>query len=102
MKRLGSSLKNGLKEAFRIFSKDCRTTTGSNLRNMLLENNVVHLEQLTKEAIRRTVKFHPAPAEEQWRIPVIQDLIDIRDGTSGDIGWSKDEIESTLEYLYTV
>ena len=101
MKKLGSSRKNVLRDAFRIFSKDCRTTTGSNLRNILLENNVVHLEQLTKDAIRRTVKFHPAPAEEQWRIPVIQDLIDIRDGTSGDVGWSKDEIDSTLEYLCT-
>ena len=41
----------------------------------------------------------PVPDEERWRIPIIQDLLDVRDGTNGDIGWSKEEIDATLDYL---
>ena len=100
MKRLASSRKSVLRHAFKVFSKDCRSTTGSNVRNILLESGAVLFEQLSMSDIRR-IEFHPTPTEEQWRISVINDLIDIRDGMEDDIGWTKDDINETLEYLCT-
>ena len=100
MKRLASSRKSVLRHAFKVFSKDCRSTTGANLRNILLESGALLFEQLSMSDIKR-IEFHPTPAEEQWRISVINDLIDIRDGMDDDIGWTKDDIDETLEYLCT-
>ena len=70
------------------------------MRNILLESGAVLFEQLSMSDIRR-IEFHPTPTEEQWRISVINDLIDIRDGMDDDIGWTKDDINETLEYLCT-
>ena len=100
MKRLASSRKSVLRHAFKVFSKDCRSTTGANVRNILLESGALLFEQLSMSDIKR-IEFHPTPAEEQWRISVINDLIDIRDGMDDDIGWTKDDINETLEYLCT-
>ena len=99
-KRLASSRKSVLRHAFKVFSKDCRSTTGANVRNILLESGALLFEQLSMSDIKR-IEFHPTPAEEQWRISVINDLIDIRDGMDDDIGWTKDDINETLEYLCT-
>ena len=44
MKRLVTSRKSVLRYAFEIFSKDCRSTTGSNLRNILLETEAYRFE----------------------------------------------------------
>ena len=100
MKRLASSRKSVLRHAFKVFSKDCRSTTGANVRNILLESGAVLFEQLSMSDIRR-IEFHRTPTEEQWRISVINDLINIRDGMDDDIGWTKDDINETLEYLCT-
>ena len=98
MKRFVTSRKSVLGYAFEIFSKDCRSTTGSNLRNILLETEAYRFEDLVLKDLRK-IKFMPVPDEERWRIPIIQDLLDVRDGTNGDIGWSKEEIDATLDYL---
>jgi hypothetical protein len=100
MKRLSSSRKGVLRNAFGIFRNDCRTTTGSNIRNIMLESKTYQFEQLSMNDLR-LVKFHPAPPEEQWRIPVIKDLLDIRDGISDGIGWDKEDVDATLEFLCT-
>ena len=100
MKRLSSSRKDVLRKTFEICKKDCRTTTGSNIRNIMLESKVNSFEQLSKTDLKM-LKFHPAPQEDQWRIPLIKDLVDIRDGISDVIGWSKDELEASLDFLCT-
>ena len=100
MKKLASSRKSVLRHAFQVFSKDCRTTTGSNVRNILLERGAHLLEQLSMNEIRK-IKFQPIPVDEKWRISLIQDLLDIRDGLDDDIGWTKNDIDETLEYLCT-
>ena len=100
MKRLASSRKSVLRHAFNRFSRDCRTTTGSNVRNILLETGSQLFDQLSMINIRK-IRFHPTPVEEQWRISVIRDLLDIRDGMDDDVGWTKEEVDETLQYLCT-
>ena len=49
----------------------------------------------------RNIKFHPNPVKNQWRISVIHDLLDIWDGMGDDVGWTKEDLDETLEYLFT-
>ena len=100
MKRLASSRKSVLRHAFNRFSRDCRTTTGSNVRNILLETGSQLFDQLSTNDSRK-IEFHPTPVEEQWRISIIRDLLDIRDGMGDNVGWTSEEIDETLEYLCT-
>ena len=100
MKRLSSSQKDVLRKAFEICKKDCRTTTGSNIRNIMLESKVNSFDQLSKTDLKM-LEFHPTPQEDQWRIPLIKDLVDIRDGISDVIGWSKDDLQASLDFLCT-
>ena len=98
--KLSSSRKAVLRNAFNRFKMDCRCTTGANLRAIMLECDKNAINSLSKTAIRR-VEFHPAPEDEEWRIPLIKELLDIRDSLASDVGWSREEIESTLEFLST-
>ena len=78
IKRLSSSRKGVLRIVFATFKKDCRTTKGS------------------KE---HYVGEHPL--DDQWRIPLMKNLMDIWDGISDGIGWGKDELEATIDFLCT-
>ena len=58
------------------------------------------IDALSPNAIKK-LKFQPVPEGEQWRINVIKDLVEIREGLSSDIGWSKEDLNFALELLTT-
>ena len=45
--------------------------------------------------------FHEIPTGEEWRIPLVNELVGIRDGSLTSIGWSNDKIKNALEFLLT-
>ena len=99
-KKISSSRKNILRNAFNIFKSDCRCTTGYNLRTIMVECDMDTIDDLSPNAIKR-LKFQPVPEGEQWRISVIRDLVEIREGFNSDIGWSKEDLNFALELLTT-
>ena len=99
-KKISSSRKNILRNAFNIFKSDCRCTTGYNLRTIMVECDMDTIDDLSANAIKR-LKFQPVPEGEQWRISVIRDLVEIREGFNSDIGWSKEDLNFALELLTT-
>ena len=100
-KKLSSSRKNILRNAFNIFKSDCRCKTGYNLRTIMLECDLDTVDTLSQSAIRR-LEFQPTPENEKWRIKIIKDQLDICEGWSSDIGWSKEDLDFTLEFLTTM
>ncbi len=95
---LSSSKKKVISNTYTRFSGDCRSTTGSNLRNVLLENDVDATKTLEKKDIK---EFKATPLDQEWRISIIKELIQIRDGAMESIGWTKDDLQDTLKYLCT-
>ena len=51
-RKLSSSKKNVLRHAFEVFKTDCRSTTGFNLRTIMLECNLATIDALSQTAIR--------------------------------------------------
>ena len=99
-RKLSSSRKDILRHAFKVFKTDCRSTTGSNLRNIMLECNMSTIDTLSQTAIRG-LEFRPTPKDDEWRIHIIRDLLEIREGLKTEIGWSSEDLSHTLEFLTT-
>ena len=99
-RKLSSSRKAILRNAFEVFKTDCRSTTGFNLRTIMLECNMSTIDSLSQTAIKG-LEFRPTPKEDEWRIHIIRDLLEIREGLKTEIGWSSEDLSHTLEFLTT-
>ena len=98
--KLATSKKEILRSAYEALRTDCRSTTGENIRNIMLECNTGLLDQSMAEDVKRW-KFQPVPPGQEWRIDVVKDIISMRDNRrDGDIV-SKDELNAILEYICT-
>ena len=97
--KLSTSRKTVVKNVFRVIGSDCRSSTGSNRRNLLLECGGDSI-LLTKKDVERT-KFQEIPPGEEWRVSIINELVEIRDGSLAPIHWNRNEIDEMLTYLCT-
>ena len=96
---LAISSKTVIKNVFHIIGNDCRTRTGSNKRKICLDCERDINSQIEKKDINKP--FHDIPAGEEWRIPLINELIGIRDGALMSIDWTNDQIKDALQFLCT-
>ena len=99
-RKLSSSPKKAVRNVFELIRNDCRSITGSNIRNIKIDCTANPIRPFSEIDIEKKT-FFPAPSEAVWKIPLIQDLIDMRDGEKHDAGWTKEDINFTLEYLCT-
>ena len=80
---------------------DVRTTTGSNLRNILLLTDLFDVDDLHSGLVN-TLEYHKIEEKDQWRIQMLKELIDIKHGVVDLQGeWSTEELETILTYLCT-
>ena len=98
--KLRSSRKESVRSVFDVISRDCRSTTGSNTRNIRLECECNSDRPLPGIDIEKICLFS-SPPEANWKIPLIKELIGMRDELIENAGWTKEEITSTLDYLCT-
>ena len=61
-----SSKKFTLRHIYHLIKNDCRTTTGKNIRNIMLKTNA------------GTAPYYVIPDGEIWRVPLIRELLDIQ------------------------
>ena len=98
--QLSSSKKEVLRNAFESLKADCRSTTGANIRNIMLECNADLLKPPSADEVKN-LKFQPVPSGEEWRIDVIKHLLKIRDNGMEDAALNNDELTTMLEHLCT-
>ena len=89
-----------MKNVYRVIENDCRTITGSNRRNAILECQCDSSTRIEKKDVDK-LQFHNVPAGEEWRVQLVTELIGIRDGSLMTVGWSNNDIKDALEYLCT-
>ena len=98
--KLSNSPKHTVRYINRKIGKECRSITGANLRRIMLECDTESFNRPTRSEISRK-GFEATPAGEEWRASMIRELIVVRDGVMGTIGWSPEEIEEALLHLCT-
>ena len=79
-------------------SQDVRSTTGLNLRKILLQTNKVSVDQLGKSDIH-SISYFPTPDDEIWKERMAIELLEARDNQLEVEGFEQEELETFLEYL---
>ena len=99
--KIRQSQKPVLRQLYSVVKDDVRTTTGSNLRNILLLTSLSSVDDL-KPSIADQIKYQVISDRDKWRVPLIQEAIDMKNGVvSLPDGWSFDELEEILEFACT-
>ena len=57
-----------------IIQKDVRSVTGSNLRSIMLDSDVVSVSDIS---IEKTEVYIPVPEHERWRINIVSEIVDV-------------------------
>ena len=87
---LSESKKNALKNLYYDIKQDCRSTTGYNLRKIMLMNDEWNgdFAQI----------YYPLPDLESWRVPLIQELLDIKFGKANVSNFANDELDAISRF----
>ena len=96
-----NSTKTSLKSLYNCIKKDCRSITGNNLRNIMLQQNVSNIESISMKAIM-DMKYHKAGnPEEECRINMVEEMIEVKRGKLQLENFNNTEIDQLLDCLCT-
>ena len=98
------SIKNSKKAALQLLAKeasrDVRSITGCNLRNIMLLLRETKVENIKKED-GDTILYSSLDSKEAWKVATIKEIIETRTGKITIEGFTKAEHDEMLEYLCT-
>ena len=94
----GSNLRN-LMLRYRV-KRDCRSTTGSNLRNLMLRYNANSQEEINSDVLNKSL-YKVIPTDNEWKITMAKELIDVTRGNAIIPDFQFNEIMSLLEHITT-
>ena len=99
IRKIQSSEKVALRKLLDVAKNDVRTTTGTNLRTIMLYSNKNSIDEVLDDNI--DIEYHTIPEEEAWRPTLAKEIIDIfyEEFTVSKLG--KSELEVILEFLCT-
>ena len=99
--RIRNSSKCILKVLYKISSRDVRTVTGSNLRNILLLTNETQVDRLRPNMVN-DISYNQIEESQKWRISLVLELLDIQHGVKDLAGeWSEEEMKQILNLVCT-
>ena len=92
------SSKPVLKHLFNMVKLDVRTTTGSNLRNILLMTDLQSVDDLKPNMVNK-LKHNHIMEEDKWRVGIIREIMDMKNGTMViPADWSEEELDEILNF----
>ena len=98
IKQIKKSGKYIVKLLFNTIKLSVRSTTGHNLRAIMMETNKVNIDRL--DDIRGgDIEYHPVKNDDRWKVSVIKECIDVKFGRLDVDGFSADELEEICYYL---
>ena len=98
--QIRKSDKTATKFLLETIHQDARSTTGSNLRNILLLTKKTDVHQLVpNDAL--DIPYHPISSVEEWRVPFIKELIDAKNDQLNILNIVGDDLDEMLTALCT-
>ena len=79
---------------------DVRSTTGSNLRNIMLTVGKTSVNDVDISDVNN-LKYFEADDKDKWRIPIAREIIDAKANTLEVPGFEDNELETILEFVCT-
>ena len=95
VKSITSSKKLVLRNMLAVVERDCRSTTGRNLRKIMLLLNKANIDNISKDDLKK-LQYHPAPPGDEWKIQLARELIKVK---QNELVIERDEI---IDHILTV
>ena len=101
MKSLVNSNKFNVRFLARLFQADHMTVMGRTMGSLLdqCSLNVSRIDELSATAVKKNCCYFRMPATEQWRGPLLKELINIRDGQLLLGEFETEEIKFAIDHL---
>ena len=99
IKNIEMSDKRVLRKTLGAIKRDCRSTTGGNLRNLMKITGNTTIDDITPGSTRGLM-YKPVPGGDECQIPFAKDLIDMKSERDG-LDLAKHEIEEILDEVTT-
>ena len=88
------------KHLLNFIKHDVRSTTGSNLRNLLLLTDKNTIDDLCKDDIRK-LKYNEIDGKDVWKVNMIHEITDIKFNKLEVENFTQDELDEILSHLCT-
>ena len=95
--KIQKSEKTSLRKLLNLVKSDVRTTTGSNLRSIMLLAGKNTIQEVLSSNI--DVEYHKLEEEQKWKTILLGEIIDILNDEKTIDGVEKQELEDILEFL---
>ena len=100
IKKVRNSPKQVLRQLYSVSKADVRSTTGSNLRNIILLTDLTNIDDLQPSTVDK-IKYKEMLDRDKWRIPLIKEVMDMKHGNTIPEGWIQEEMDEILEFACT-
>ena len=98
-----NTLINSKKDSVRILAKLCSidesTVLRSNLRNIARDCHVTSVNELTHAVVKSNMKYHDVPENEEWRVPLLHNLLSVRSKDWILDDFDDQELETIIAYV---
>ena len=95
-------IENSDKEAIKMLRKeamkDVRSTTGANYRGIMLLSGQSSIKKVTRESVKE-IQYYEINQNNQWKVNIAADLINLRDGIKEIEGFEKEEMSVLLNNI---
>ena len=98
IQQIKNSTKIAVKSLLNSIRLDTRSTTGSNLRNILLKTGKIHIEDLVPNDVLM-LEYHPMQEQNEWKVPMILELIEIKQGQLSIPQFDDAEVDEIISFL---
>ena len=79
---------------------DVRSTTGYNLRRLMLLLNKTSVDQISVNDFK-LIEYHPVSEEDKWKISFVKEITDVKFKQLDVDGFETEELEEILNFLCT-
>ena len=84
-----------MKTMFNLFEYNCNTTTGKNMRNIMLlcdKNSIIDLNSSDIDLLT----YEPVPKDDEWKISVAEEILSITEDQAILPGFNNNEVNALL------
>ena len=93
------SEKEALKKVFLMIKSNVLTYTGNNLRRIMILLGENDISELDSKCVKGNVVYNPLPEADTWRISILDELLEVREGKYEIEGFENHELKEILEFV---
>ena len=97
MNQIDRSEKTAIKMLKREALKDVGSTTGNNLRRIMLLMGESRINNVTKKNIDK-IMYYKVKKEDTWKVKIASEAFDVREGHGEIANFENEEIEAILQF----